>query len=42
MFIAAGYKHMVPPGLRQCLSNTLLPHYATVGLAHTHQYCAVT
>jgi len=23
-----GYKHLVPPGPKKCLSNTPLPHYA--------------
>ncbi len=22
-----GYKHLVPPGPKQCSSNALLPHY---------------
>jgi hypothetical protein len=25
--LGRGYKHLFPPGPRQCSSNTLLPHY---------------
>jgi hypothetical protein len=27
-YLGRGYKHLFPPGPRQCSSNTLLPHYA--------------
>ena len=33
---AGDYKHLVPPGPKQCLSNTLLPQYRPLELVYNH------